>query len=94
MTQMNTRLIRILQFIGFLFALGAGFVIVLNVATDLPWDTIAALFFTAYLLLCGVSFGVAGLMAENPDRTTKLFGQWLIGSLVVLILVITLYAIL
>jgi hypothetical protein len=93
-TQMNTRLIRILQFVGFLFALGAGFVVVLNVVTDLPWDTIAALFFSAHLLLCGVSFGVAGLMAENPDRTTKLFSQWLVGSLVVLILVITMYAIL
>lgn len=94
MTQMNTRLIRILQFTGFLFALGVGFVVVLNVVTDLPWDTIAALFFTSYLLLCGISFGVAGLMAENPDRTAKLFGEWLVGSLVVLILVIAMYAIL
>lgn len=94
MTQMNTRLIRILQLVGSLFALGAGFVVVLNLVTDLPWDTIAALFFTSYLLLCGVSFGVAGLMAENPERTTRLFGEWLVGTLVMLILVIAMYAIL
>ena len=93
MTQMNTGLIRTLQFTGFLFALGAGFVVVLNLVTDLPWDTIAALFFTSYLLLCGISFGVAGLMAENPDRTARLFGEWLAGSIVLLILVIAMYAI-
>lgn len=94
MVQLNTRLIRVLQFTGFLFALGAGFVVVLNVVTDLPWDTIAGLFFAAYLLMCGISFGVAGLMVENPDRTSKLFREWLVGSLVVLIVVICIYAML
>jgi hypothetical protein len=91
---MNTRVVRVLQFIGVLFALGAGFVIILNVVTDLPWDTIAGLFFTTYLLMCGISFGVAGLMVENPDRTTRLFGEWLVGSLVIFTLVICIYAIL
>jgi hypothetical protein len=93
-TEMNTRLIRTLQFTGLFFAFGAGFVAVVTLVTDLPWNSAAALLFTSELLICGISFAAAGLMAENPDRTRKLLRDWLVGSLLVLMIAIALYAVL
>ncbi len=84
---------RTLQLIGLFFGFSAGAVVFLNLVLDWSWDLVAGIFFTSTLLLCGLSFGVAGLMTENPERTRKLFGEWLAGSVAVLIFVITIYAI-
>jgi hypothetical protein len=83
---------RTLQLIGLFFALSAGVVVFLNVVLDWAWDLVAGIFFTSMLLLCGLSFGVAGLIAENPEQTRKLFGEWLAGSAAILIFVILIYA--
>jgi hypothetical protein len=93
-TEPNNKLPRSLQFIGLFFALAAIFVIALNLLDVFSWDLIAGIFFLSYLLLCGLSFGVAGLMAENPERRQKLFTEWLIGTVAILIWVLVVYAIL
>ena len=83
---------RTLQLIGLFFAFSAGIVVFLNIVLDWEWDLVAGIFFTSTILLCGLSFGVAGLIAENPERTRKHFGEWLAGCAAVLIIVIILYA--
>jgi hypothetical protein len=83
---------RTLQLIGLFFAFSAGMVVFLNLVLDWAWDLVAGIFFTSTILLCGLSFGVAGLIMENPDRTRKLFYEWLAGCMAVLVVVIIIYA--
>ncbi|MFW9983243.1 MAG: hypothetical protein ACFFCB_00740 [Candidatus Odinarchaeota archaeon] len=94
MAETNSKLIRILQVLGLLFMIGAGFVAVTNLVFDIPWDQIAAILFLANLLLCGLSFGMAGLMAENPDKIRKYFAEWLVVVGAILIWVVCVYALL
>lgn len=94
MAETNTKLIRVLQVLGFLFMFSAGFVAVTNLVLDIPWDQVAAIFFLAYLLLCGLCFGMSGLMIENPDRIRKYFAEWLIVIGAILIWVVWVYALL
>jgi hypothetical protein len=83
---------RTLQLIGLFFAFSAGVVIILNLVLDWEWDLVAGIFFSSTILMCGLSFGVAGLITENPERTRKLFGEWLAGCAAVIIVVIIIYA--
>ncbi len=92
MAQPNTKLIRILQVLGFLFLLAAGFVALTNLVLDIPWDLTAAIIFLAYLLICGLCFGMTGLMNENPERIRKLFVEWLIVVAAILFWVVGVYA--
>ncbi|MFX1474943.1 MAG: hypothetical protein ACFFCO_05640 [Promethearchaeota archaeon] len=92
MTQRSLEITRTLQLIGIFFALSAGAVVVLNLVLDWAWDILAGILLTSTLLLCGLSFGVAGLITENPEQTRKLFGEWLAGCAAVLIFVIIIYA--
>lgn len=92
MTQRSMEFTRTLQLIGLFFGFSAIMVIVANIILDIDWDLVAGILFTSTVLLCGLSFGVAGLITENPERTRKLFGEWLAGCAAVLILVIILYA--
>ncbi len=88
------RIVRILQLIGFLFALGAILVVIVNVILPFDWDLIASIFFLSYLLICGLSFGVAGIIIEHPELTRKYTFEWLIGTIVILIWVLCVYALL
>jgi hypothetical protein len=90
----NIKLIRILQVVGILFLLGAGFVAITNLLLDIPWDQASAIILLAYLLICGLCFGMTGLMSENPERTRKLFVEWLIVIAAILIWVVGVYALL
>ena len=92
MTQRSLEFTRTLQLIGLFFAFSAGLIVFLNLVLDWAWDLVAGIFFTSTILLCGISFGVAGLMMENPERTRKLFGEWLAGCVTILVVVIILYA--
>ena len=91
MKQRSMEFTRTLQLIGIFFACSAGVVVFLNLILDWDWDLVASIFFTSTILLCGISFGVAGLMTENPEKTRKLFGEWLAGCAAVLIVVIIIY---
>lgn len=94
MAESNIKLIRILQVVGILFLLGAGFVAITNLFLDIPWDQAAAIILLAYLLICGLCFGMTGLISENPGRTQKLFVEWFIVVAAILIWVVGVYAIL
>ena len=94
MAETNIKLIRILQVVGILFLLGAGFVAITNLLLDIPWDQASAIILLAYLLICGLCFGMTGLMSENPERTRKLFVEWLIVIAAILIWVVGVYALL
>jgi hypothetical protein len=74
--------------------IGAGFIAVTNLVLDIPWDQIAAILFLASLLLCGLSFGMSGLMIENPEKIRKYFAEWLIVVGAILIWVVWVYALL
>ena len=88
------RIVRILQLIGFFFALGAILVIIMNVILPFAWDLIASVFFLSYLLICGLSFGVAGIIIEHPEFTRKYTFEWLLGTVVILIWLLCVYALL
>jgi hypothetical protein len=91
----NTKLIRILQFVGVLFALAAGFLIITNLVIEsVPWDQASAILLLAYLLICGLCFGMTGLMSENPERTPKLLAEWIIVVAAILIWVVGVYSLL
>ncbi len=92
MTQRSLEFTRTLQLVGIFFACSAGIVVFLNLVLDWEWDIVAGILFTSTILLCGLSFGVAGLMTENPERTRKLFGEWLAGCSAVLVVVVFIYA--
>lgn len=94
MVETNSKLIRVLQVLGILFLLGAAFLAITNLALDIPFDLAAAILLLAYLLICGLCFGMAGLMNENPERTRKLFIEWFIVVVAILIWVIGVYALL
>ncbi len=94
MAETNVKLIRILQVVGILFLIGAGFVAITNLALDIPWDQSAAIILLAYLLICGLCFGMTGLMSENPERTRRLLVEWLIVVAAILIWVVGVYALL
>lgn len=72
--------------------ISAGFIAVTNLVLDIPWDQIAAILFLANLLFCGLSFGMSGLMAENPDKIRKYFAEWLLVVGLILIWVVWVYA--
>jgi len=90
--QLDVNLVRLLQFIGFFFGLGAIMVILMNIVLDFAWDLIAGLFFLTYILLCGLTFGMAGLIDERPDQAKKLFGEWLITCAAILVWALCVYA--
>lgn len=94
MAETNTKLIRVLQVLGLLFMIGAGFIAVTNLVLDIPWDQIAAILFLANLLLCGLSFGISGLMIENPEKIRKYFAEWLIVVGAILTWAVWVYALL
>ncbi len=94
MADTNTKLIRILQILGFFFLFAAAYIPVADLALDLDWNQVSAIFFLAYLLLCGVCFGMAGLISENPEGTRKFFFEWLVVVTLVIVWVIWVYALL
>lgn len=94
MAETNTKLIRILQIIGILFLLGAGFLAITNLAFDIDFDQASAILLLSYLLICGLCFGMTGLITENPDRTRKLVVEWFIVVAAILIWVVGVYALL
>ena len=94
MAETNLKLIRILQVVGILFLIGAGFVALTNLVLDIPWDLAAAIILLGYLLICGLCFGMTGLMSENPERTRKLLVEWFIVVAAILIWVVGVYALL
>lgn len=95
MAETNTKLIRILQFVGVLFILAAGFLIITNLVIEsIPWDQASAILLLAYLLICGLCFGMTGLMSENPEQTRKLLVEWIIVVAAILIWVASVYSLL
>jgi hypothetical protein len=88
------RIVRILQLIGFFFAMGAILVFIMNVILPFDWDLIASIFFISYLLICGLSFGVAGIIIEHPNLARKYTFEWLLGTVLILIWVLCVYALL
>jgi len=90
--QLDVSPVRLLQLVGLFFGLGAVTVIMLNVVFDFAWDLIAGIFFLTYILLCGLTFGMAGLIAERPEQTRKLFGEWLVACAAILIWALCVYA--
>lgn len=92
MESVNTKLIRILQLLGIFFLFAAGFIAVINVViASLDWKLQDAIFFLAFILICGLSFGISGLMQENPDGIRKLFIEWLLVVAFILIWAIWVY---
>jgi hypothetical protein len=88
----NTKLIRVLQVLGFLFLLAAAAVIGINLLPGISWDQPSSIFLLGFLLVCGLSFGISGLMTENPDKTRKLFYEWLIVVAAILIWMVGVFA--
>ena len=94
MAETNTKLIRILQVVGILFLLGAGFLALTNVILPIDFDQAAAILLLSSLLICGLCFGMTGLMNENPERTRRLLIEWFIVVAAILIWVVGVYALL
>ncbi len=94
MAETNTKLIRILQIVGILFLLGAGLLAITNLAFDIDFDQASAILLLSFLLICGLCFGMTGLMNENPERTRKLLVEWFIVVVAILIWVVGVYALL
>ncbi|MFX1319454.1 MAG: hypothetical protein ACFE9O_09975 [Promethearchaeota archaeon] len=94
MAETNMKLIRILQVLGIIFLLAAGFVAITNLVLDIPWDQASAIILLSYLLICGLCFGITGLMSDNPERTRRLLVEWLIVVAAILIWVVGVYALL
>ncbi len=74
--------------------MGAVLTVLINVILPFDWDLIASIFFLSYLLICGLSFAVAGIIIEHPDLTRKYTLEWLLATVVILIWVICVYALL
>ncbi|MFX0169154.1 MAG: hypothetical protein ACFE89_07335 [Candidatus Hodarchaeota archaeon] len=92
MAEPNTKLIPILRILGILFLIVAAIIPVTDLAFNLDWNLTSSIIFIPLLLVCGLCFGIAGLMAENPERAKKLFVEWLIVVGAILIWVIWVYA--
>ena len=86
------KLIPILRILGILFLLVAATIPIADLVFNLDWNLASSVLFIPLLLLCGLCFGIAGLMAENPERVKKLFFEWLIVVGAILIWVIWVYA--
>jgi hypothetical protein len=65
-----------------------------NLVLDIPWDQAAAIILLSYLLICGLCFGMSGLMNDNPERTRKLMVEWFVVVAAILIWVVGVYALL
>ncbi|MFW9830930.1 MAG: hypothetical protein ACFFD8_04080 [Candidatus Thorarchaeota archaeon] len=92
MAEINTKLIGILRVLGVIFLVGAGLVVIADLAFNLDWNQTSSLFFLSFLLICGLCFGITGIMSENPERTRKLFFEWLVVITVILVWVVGVYA--
>ena len=88
----NTKLIPILRILGILFLIVAATIPAADLAFNLDWNLTSSILFVPLLLMCGLCFGIAGLMAENPEKAKKLFVEWLIVIGAILIWVIWVYA--
>ncbi|MHA2426764.1 MAG: hypothetical protein ACXADB_01865 [Candidatus Hermodarchaeia archaeon] len=94
MAETNTKLIRILQVVGILFLLGAGFLALTNLILPIDFDQSASILLLSSLLICGLCFGMTGLMSENPERTRRSLIEWFIVVAAILIWVVGVYALL
>ena len=92
MAESTTKLIPILRVLGILFLLVAAVIPIADLAFDLDWNLSSSILFVPLLLISGLSFGIAGLMGENPERVRKRFFEWLIVVGAILIWVIWVYA--
>jgi hypothetical protein len=90
----NSKLIRILQLLGIFFLITAGLVAIINLVLPIDWRLQDGIMFLSFILICGLSFGIAGLMSENPEKIRKLFVEWLIVIAAILIWMIGVYALL
>jgi hypothetical protein len=88
----TNKLIPILRIVGVLFLLVAATIPLADLVFDLNWSLSSSVLFVPLLLICGLCFGIAGLMGENPERMKKLFFEWLIVVGAILIWVIWVYA--
>jgi len=84
--------VRTLQLVGFFFAMGAILTVIINVILPFDWDLTASIFFISDILICGLTFAVAGIIIEHPDLTRKYTLEWLLATVVILIWVICVYA--
>ena len=88
----NQQLVNTLKVTGLACIVGSVLVVIINIVTDFPWDLIAGLFLLSYLLLGGLSLGIAGLISEKPEISRKFFAEWLIVTAAILIWVLFVYA--
>jgi hypothetical protein len=90
----NAKLIRVLRVVALLFLVAAGALALLNLVPGISWELPSAIVFLGFILVCGLSFGISGLMSENPEIARKLFFEWLIVVAVILIWVVGVYSLL
>ena len=94
MAETNAKLIRVQRAVALLFLVAAAALILLNLVPGISWELPSAVVFLGFILVGGLSFGISGLMSENPEITRKLFFEWLIVIAVILIWVVGVYSLL
>ena len=94
MAETNAKLIRVQRVVALLFLVAAAALILLNLVPGISWELPSAVVFLGFILVGGLSFGISGLMSENPEITRKLFFEWLIVIAVILIWVVGVYSLL
>lgn len=94
MAETNSKLIRVLRAVALLFLVAAVALVLINLVPGISWELPSAVVFLGCILIGGLSFGISGLMSENPEMTRKLFFEWLVVVAIILIWVVGVYSVL